>query len=84
MTLVRGRRMLKARRLLTDPNQRHSVQLVASDVGYNSANNFARAYRQHFGHSPRDAAAARQALARKTATDGPDSGISHWLHGLVI
>jgi len=60
--VLREARMREARRLLGDPS--HSVQYVASAVGYGSTAAFSRAFSSHHGVPPqvwRDASSARGA-----------------------
>jgi len=52
MALVRTRRLLVARRLLSNASLTRSVKIVAYGLGFASPSSFARAYKQQFGISP--------------------------------
>ncbi len=55
---IRYTRLEAARRQLADPRFVHiSIARVAENAGYLDAAHFSRAFRQRFGHSPRDARA---------------------------
>lgn len=64
-----GLRLQRAQRLLCQSGQ--SVLQIALASGFASGPHFSTAYRQHFGHTPREARARQAAAWRQGAADNP-------------
>lgn len=54
MTLIRDRRLLMARRLLSQDSNTATVKMIAYKLGFSNPSNFARTYKQCYGFSPSD------------------------------
>lgn len=54
MTLIRDRRLLMARRLLSQNSNNATVKMIAYKLGFSNPSNFARTYKQCYGFSPSD------------------------------
>lgn len=54
MTLIRDRRLLMARRLLSQESTNTTVKMIAYKLGFSNPSNFARTYKQCYGFSPSD------------------------------
>lgn len=60
---VTERRLLRIHGLIATRPQRTSLARLAEDHGFNSAAQFSRAFRRHFGYSPSEATASLPAVA---------------------
>lgn len=89
MAMVRERRLIKARRLLSQTNAKPSVKQIAYSLGFSGSSNFSRAYRQRFGHAPMEtwdviSSQANECLrvSNKISAIG-DRKYEYWMRNLV-
>jgi AraC-like DNA-binding protein len=52
---IRLQRLLATHAALADPQDRRRIYQISEDFGFRSADEFGRAFRRHFGYTPRDA-----------------------------
>ena len=52
---INRQRLCEAHRRLADPNERASIHVIGSDVGFIDHSTFSRAFRREFGYSPSEA-----------------------------
>lgn len=82
---VQERRLERAYRLLSDPQELRLVSSIAHALGFASESHFARVFRQRFGHTPSDVrASARESLLHAAGSQHPfsDRPFASWLNGL--
>jgi len=82
---VLERRLERAYRLLSDPQDMRLVSSIAHALGFASESHFARAFRQRFGHTPSEVrAGARESLLKQSGGQHPfsDRPFASWLNGL--
>ncbi|MDO9357003.1 MAG: AraC family transcriptional regulator [Solirubrobacteraceae bacterium] len=80
---IRERRLARIREVLCEGRGRRSLARIAEDHGFENSAHFSRAYRQQYGHCPRDAAALA-AGERKPSAQAADPGdaLGQWLRAL--
>lgn len=90
MALIRDRRLLMARRLLSQDSNSTTVKKIAYKLGFSNPSNFARTYKQCYGFSPSDTRGRyREKLAPATLDELEglpvgDRKWEYWIANLVI
>jgi AraC-like DNA-binding protein len=81
---IKERRLIRIHGLLTAPDQRRSLALIADDHGFKDASHFSRAFRRHFGYTPSEAPAHQVIGASPPSAAGESYGesLAEWLQPL--
>jgi AraC-like DNA-binding protein len=82
---VKERRLVRIHDELATPSRRQPLARLAEDHGFKSAAQFSRAFREHFGHSPRDTGPSSQvgdALSKATRSSTETYSLADWLRPL--
>ena len=82
---IRERRLVRIHEAIVGSKQHLPLARLAEDHGFKSATQFSRAFREHFGHSPSEAAAIGLALGPAPKAPKPSPGaysLSDWLRPL--
>jgi AraC-like DNA-binding protein len=81
---IRERRLARIHEVLCKGRDRRSLARVAEDHGFENSAHFSRAFRQQYGHCPRDAAKlAGSERANSTAADShTGDALTQWLRAL--
>lgn len=90
MSLIRDRRLLMARRLLSQNSSNSTVKMIAYKLGFSNPSNFARTYKQCYGFSPSDTRdlyrekAGRDTLDTLENLSVGDRKWEYWVANLVL
>ena len=82
---IRERRLVLIHDELARPSRHRPLARLAEDHGFRSAAQFSRAFREHFGHSPRDtvpSSPATGALSKATRSSTDAYSLADWLRPL--
>lgn len=90
MALIRDRRLLMARRLLSQESSSATVKMIAYKLGFSNPSNFARTYKQCYGFSPSDTRNLfrekphRNNLSELEDLDVGDRKWEYWISNMVL